>query len=124
MRQYSLPHRYHPGINGRRQQDKGENMKVLVTGSSGLIGSMLINTLADSFEFSGLDARSSEHAPDVPTLITDGSDYESMSNAFEGVDAVVHMGANALPEGLERGHRLGGGGGGGSEDGPVIFIQG
>lgn len=73
-------------------------MKVLVTGSSGLIGSMLINSLTDSFEFSALDARSSDHAPDVPTLITDGSNYDSMEKAFEGVDAVVHMGANAPVE--------------------------
>ncbi|NQW19717.1 MAG: NAD(P)-dependent oxidoreductase [Chloroflexi bacterium] len=73
-------------------------MKVLVTGSSGLIGSMLINALADKFEISALDARRSEHAPDVPTMITDGSDYESMSKAFEGVDAVVHLAANAPVE--------------------------
>jgi NAD+ dependent glucose-6-phosphate dehydrogenase len=73
-------------------------LKVLVTGSSGLIGSMLINSLTDSFEFSALDARSSGHAPDVPTLITDGSNYDSMEKAFEGVDAVVHMGANAPVE--------------------------
>ena len=54
-------------------------MKILVTGSSGLIGSMLVNAISDSFEISALDARTSEHAPDVPTLITDGSDYDSMS---------------------------------------------
>lgn len=73
-------------------------MKVLVTGSSGLIGSTLINAMSDSFEISALDARESEHAPDVPTLIADGSDYDSMSKAFEGVDAVVHLAANAPVE--------------------------
>jgi len=73
-------------------------MKVLVTGSSGLIGSMLVNTLADSFELSALDARSSDNAPDVPTLIADGSDYDTMSKAFEGIDAVIHLAANAPVE--------------------------
>ena len=73
-------------------------MKILVTGSSGLIGSMLVNALADTFEISALDARKSEHAPDVPTLIADGSDYDSMSKAFAGIDAVVHLAANAPVE--------------------------
>jgi nucleoside-diphosphate-sugar epimerase len=73
-------------------------MKVLVTGSSGLIGSMLINALSDTFEFSGLDARRSDAAPDVPTLIADGSELDAIMPAFEGVDAVVHLAANAPVE--------------------------
>ena len=73
-------------------------MKVLVTGSSGLIGSMLINSLADRFDFSGLDVRKSENAPDVPTLITDGSNLEAIMPVFKGIDAVVHMAANAPVE--------------------------
>jgi nucleoside-diphosphate-sugar epimerase len=77
---------------------KEAEMKVLVTGSSGLIGSMLINALSDAFEMSALDVRNSDNAPDVPTLIADGSDYDSMSKAFEGVDAVVHLAANAPVE--------------------------
>ena len=73
-------------------------MKVLVTGSSGLIGSMLIKTLGDAFDFSGLDVQKSEHAPDVPTLITDGSNFNSMSSAFEGINAVIHLAADAPVE--------------------------
>ncbi|MBT4341610.1 MAG: NAD(P)-dependent oxidoreductase, partial [Chloroflexi bacterium] len=73
-------------------------MKVLVTGSSGLIGSMLVNALSDNFEISALDARRSDHAPDVPTLIADGSDYDTMSKAFAGVDAVIHLAAKAPVE--------------------------
>ena len=73
-------------------------MKVLVTGSSGLIGSMLIRSLADSFEFSGLDVRRSENAPDIPTSIADGSDLDAISPAFVGIDAVVHLAADAPVE--------------------------
>ena len=73
-------------------------MKVLVTGSSGLIGSTLINALSDQFDFSGLDARKPERIPDVPTIIADGADYKSMSKAFAEVDAVVHLAANAPVE--------------------------
>lgn len=74
---------------------KVKTMKVLVTGSSGLIGSMLVNTLADSFELSALDVRKSDNAPDVPTLIANGSDLEAILPAFEGIDGVVHLAANA-----------------------------
>ncbi|MDA1280261.1 MAG: NAD(P)-dependent oxidoreductase [Chloroflexi bacterium] len=73
-------------------------MKVLVTGTSGLIGSMLVNSLSSRFEFSGLDAYRSDRAPDVPTVIADGSDYEAIAPAFEGVDGVVHLAANAPVE--------------------------
>ena len=73
-------------------------MKVLVTGSSGMIGSTLIKTLGDTFDFSGLDVRKSEHAPDVPTLITDGSNFNSMSSAFEGINAVIHLAADPAVE--------------------------
>ena len=73
-------------------------MKVLVTGSSGLIGSMLIRSLGDSFDFSGLDVRKSENSPEVPTLIMDGSDLDAISPAFAGIDAVVHLAANAPVE--------------------------
>lgn len=73
-------------------------MKVLVTGSSGLIGSTLINKLSTQFNFSGLDVHKSDRAPDVPTVIADGADYKSMSKAFVGLDAVVHLAASAPVE--------------------------
>ena len=73
-------------------------MKVLVTGSSGLIGSTLINKLSNQFNFSGLDVHKSNHAPDVPTVIADGADYKSISKPFVGLDAVIHLAANAPVE--------------------------
>lgn len=75
-------------------------MKVLVTGSSGLIGSVLINTLSDTFEFSGLDTRKPGKANDVPTLITNGSDLDAIMAAFDGVDAVIHLAARATVDAL------------------------
>jgi len=73
-------------------------MKVLVTGTSGLIGSMLVKSLSEKFEFSGLDVVKSAHAPDVPTVIADGANYAAIAPAFEGIDAVVHLAANAPVE--------------------------
>lgn len=72
----------------------GGRQKVLVTGSSGLIGAMLIRELGDRYDFSGLDVAKSDDAPDVPTRVADVSDYEDIGPAFEGIDAVVHLAAN------------------------------
>ena len=69
--------------------------KVLVTGSSGLIGSVLIDGLADRYEFSGLDIAGSPDGSAVPTTIADGSDYDAILPAFDDVEAVVHLAANA-----------------------------
>ena len=72
----------------------GGKQKVLVTGSSGLIGAMLIGALGNRYDLSGLDIARPDGAPDVPTTVADVSDYEAMSKAFDGVDAVVHLAAN------------------------------
>lgn len=68
--------------------------KVLVTGSSGLIGGVVIRTLRDKYDFHGLDAHRSSDAPDVPTTLADASDFDAIRPAFEGMDAVVHLAAD------------------------------
>lgn len=68
--------------------------KVLVTGSSGLIGGVLIRAFSKKYEFSGLDMAKSDSAPDIPTLVTDIADLDAILPAFKGVDAVVHLAAN------------------------------
>ncbi|MQG88944.1 MAG: NAD(P)-dependent oxidoreductase [SAR202 cluster bacterium] len=73
-------------------------MKVLITGFSGLIGSLLINGLFEKFEISGLDTKESSTAVRIPTTIADCADYHAMSRAFKGVKAVVHLAANAPVE--------------------------
>ncbi|MEX2376729.1 MAG: NAD(P)-dependent oxidoreductase [Dehalococcoidia bacterium] len=72
----------------------GEIKNVLVTGSSGLIGSMLIRSLGDKYTFSGLDISKPSGAPDIPTTVTDAASLEDILPAFDGVDAVIHLAAN------------------------------
>ncbi|MFP6594121.1 MAG: NAD(P)-dependent oxidoreductase [Dehalococcoidia bacterium] len=67
---------------------------VLVTGSGGLIGGALFRELGDRYEFSGLDVGAPSD-PIVPIMVGDLSDMDSVRKAFDGVDAVVHMGADS-----------------------------
>lgn len=70
--------------------------KVLITGSSGLIGGVLVSHLGDRYSFSGLDRRGSEGgASKIPTSVGDVADLASIRNAFDGMNAVVHLAANA-----------------------------
>jgi nucleoside-diphosphate-sugar epimerase len=71
---------------------------VLITGSNGLIGSMLSGALAGKFNITGLDVTTPAPGSAVPTTVADGSDYEAMLPAFSGIDAVVHLAANAPVE--------------------------
>ena len=71
-------------------------MKVLVTGSNGLIGRTVIAALGDRYEFTGLDR--TESADGVPTTVADASNLEAILPAFDGIEAVVHLAANPSVE--------------------------
>jgi nucleoside-diphosphate-sugar epimerase len=72
-----------------------DRVKVLITGSSGLIGSMLAGALAGKYEVSGLDRVPPKGASDIRTLVADASGgVEAIRPAFDGVDAVVHLAAD------------------------------
>lgn len=68
---------------------------VLVTGSSGLIGGVVIRTLGDTYRFTGLDHTQPDDAPDIPTTVADVSSLEAIRPAFVGMDAVIHLAADA-----------------------------
>jgi NAD+ dependent glucose-6-phosphate dehydrogenase len=70
-------------------------LKVLVTGSSGLIGGVVIRTLGDTYTFSGLDRTQTADAPDIPTTVADVSNFDAIRPAFDGMDAVIHLAADA-----------------------------
>lgn len=75
-------------------------MKVLVTGSSGLIGSWLGDALSkEGHEVVGVDLRASTVASEWPTHCHDILDLNAMTWACGGCDAVYHCAAMAY-EGL------------------------
>ena len=65
--------------------------KVLVTGGAGLIGSLLINNLSESYEFSSFDRKEAEG---VRSFVGDLQDFDAVAAATEGHDAVVHLAAD------------------------------
>ena len=67
-------------------------MRVLVTGMSGLIGGALRTRLAGAHELRALNRGRVEG---VPCHQADIADLEAIRPAFDGVDVVVHLAANA-----------------------------
>ncbi|MFW5917588.1 MAG: complex I NDUFA9 subunit family protein [Halorubrum sp.] len=67
-------------------------MKVLVAGGTGFIGSCLCRALADAGHEVTALSRSAEDAPDgVESAVGDVTDFDSISDAVDGQDAVVNL---------------------------------
>ena len=75
-----------------------EIKKVLITGSNGLIGRTLTDAFKDKYKLSGLDVTKPASGSAIPTTVANGSDLDAIMPAFKGVDAVVHLAANAPVE--------------------------
>ncbi len=73
-------------------------MKVLITGSSGNIGSKLVNLLGNEFELSGLDRTPPRKGSELPATISDAHEVEDLRPALAGKDAVVHLAGNPAVE--------------------------
>lgn len=66
--------------------------RVLITGSSGLIGGVLRQGLSDAYELSGVDLRP---ASGSGSLAVDMTDLDAVLPAFEGIDVVIDLAAQA-----------------------------
>ena len=66
--------------------------RVLVTGLSGLIGTALRAALGERHELRALNRRA---VPGVVAFQADVADLVAIQPAFDGVDTVVHLAANA-----------------------------
>ena len=71
-----------------------DKKRVLVTGMAGQIGGIIRRRLGDRYELSGIDRMGVEG---VAVTVADIADIEAIRPAFEGIDAVVHLGADPSP---------------------------
>jgi len=72
-------------------------MKILITGSSGTVGTELCETLMREHEVAGVDMRPNHWSQEVDRLTTkaDLRDPEAFSKFATDFDAIVHLAANA-----------------------------
>ena len=68
--------------------------KVLLTGAAGRIGTFIRNGLGDKYELSGTD-RIPVKVDGFPCVTADLTDFDGILPAFDGVDTVVHLAAEA-----------------------------
>jgi nucleoside-diphosphate-sugar epimerase len=73
--------------------EKSEMKRIVVTGSSGMIGRFLLDAWRESgrYDVVGL-ARSEGEYTDV---LTDTDDMDALVKAFQGADAIVHLAGSA-----------------------------
>ena len=68
-----------------------DDKRILITGASGLIGRVLREALADTYELSGVDIRP---IAGFDSLAADMTDLDAILPAFEGKDVVIDLAAN------------------------------
>ena len=65
---------------------------ILITGMSGLIGGVARRQLQDTYTLSALNR---SDVPGIPCTCADLADFDAIRPAFDHVDTVVHLAANA-----------------------------
>lgn len=73
-----------------------QRKRIVVTGSSGLIGRLLMDAWRDSRKYEVVGVGRSE-GPYVD-VVADVTDLDALANAFQGADAVVHLAATSAVE--------------------------
>lgn len=68
--------------------------KILLTGAAGKIGSFFHNTYAGDYDFVLTDIAEPVDTKGAPFTQADLSDFEGIRPLFEGVDTVIHLGAD------------------------------
>ena len=68
--------------------------KLLITGASGRIGSFFLKTYKDDYDFVLTDRREPAETHGYPFHQADLSDFAAVSALCEGVDTIIHLGAD------------------------------
>ncbi len=68
--------------------------KILLTGAAGKIGSFFHNTYAGEYEFVLTDIAEPADTKGAPFTQADLSDFEAIRPLFDGIDTVIHLGAD------------------------------
>ena len=68
-----------------------QKQKILITGCSGLVGSILAEGLKDDYDISGLDLKPSTV---IDTTVANSTDPKAIGEAFMGVDIVIDLASN------------------------------
>ena len=66
-----------------------EQMKVLITGAAGQVGSQLIKGMQDRYQLRGLDREPVSGLED--SIVGDVGDFDTMLKATEGMDVAIHL---------------------------------
>ncbi len=68
-----------------------KQLKILITGSQGLIGRILIENLSGHFDMYGLDTKDGEHEKHFKVDISNYDDIDSVFKKLGSVDCIVHL---------------------------------
>ena len=65
--------------------------KILITGSSGLIGSIIYQNLKHKYKFTGMDKVKNSDNTNLQTHIINSNKLEDINTAFKDINIVVHF---------------------------------
>jgi len=65
-----------------------------ITGANGTVGRVLMEGLREDYSVRAITRR----AVDMPSTVVAFDDIEALTGAFEGVEALIHLGANPSPD--------------------------
>ncbi len=72
--------------------------KILLTGAAGRIGSFFLNVYKDDYDFVLTDKRDPKETHGFPFTQADLSDFDTVRSLCQGMDTVVHLGADPSME--------------------------
>lgn len=69
-------------------------MRILITGASGAVGTVLVKGLRDRYSLRGFDRVPMDELDDM--VVGELTDFEAVARATQGTEAVVHLAGNPL----------------------------